>query len=118
VGKELRVIFALDDDPIFGRVLLTLFRVVRRQDLEDAYRKTALGLYGERLLAVEKKDEGKQAGSVPAGPSTMKVLNVEKEGRRETGGRQKRRPAGSLAGEAAPRRVRSNSGGDEGPSCR
>jgi hypothetical protein len=62
VGKDLRVLLALDDDPIFGRTILTVLRVVRRQDLEDAYRKTAFALYGERLLHGQKEG-GEEATS-------------------------------------------------------
>ncbi len=49
VGKDLRVILALDDDPIFDRTILTLLRVVQRDKAEGAYKKTARVLYSERL---------------------------------------------------------------------
>ena len=50
VGKDLRVILALDDDPIFDRTMVTLLRVVKSDKAEDAYTKTARALYSERLL--------------------------------------------------------------------
>jgi mRNA-degrading endonuclease RelE of RelBE toxin-antitoxin system len=56
VGKDLRVIFALDDDPIFDRTILTLLRVVQRDQAEEAYEKTAQALYGERLLNGKKEE--------------------------------------------------------------
>src|SRR5262249_8438021 len=45
VSASLRVIFAVDDDPIFGQTLVTLLRVVRQQELSKAYQQTATALY-------------------------------------------------------------------------
>jgi hypothetical protein len=45
VGRDIRVILTIDDDPIFARMLVTLFRVVRRDELAQAYRSTANILY-------------------------------------------------------------------------
>ncbi len=62
VGKNLRVILALDDDPIFDRTMMTLLRVVQRDKTEDAYHKTARALYGERLLNGQK-ESGKETAA-------------------------------------------------------
>jgi len=56
VGKDLRVILALDDDPIFDRTIVTLLRVVQRDKAEDAYKTTARALYSERLLNVQEEN--------------------------------------------------------------
>ena len=45
VGRDIRIILTIDDDPIFARMLVTLFRVVRRDELTQAYRSTAHLLY-------------------------------------------------------------------------
>jgi hypothetical protein len=49
VSHELRVILAVDEDPIFGQVIFTLFRVVKPDDLEQAYQGVAASLYQEIL---------------------------------------------------------------------
>jgi mRNA-degrading endonuclease RelE of RelBE toxin-antitoxin system len=49
VAQKLRVILAVDEDPIFGQVIFTLFRVVTRDDLDKAYQGTAYSLYQEIL---------------------------------------------------------------------
>lgn len=45
VAPELGVILAVDEDPIFGQVILTLFRVVQDDDLDTAYTDIATSLY-------------------------------------------------------------------------
>lgn len=45
IDRDLRVIFALDDDPLFGRIALTLLRLVRRHGVDDAYREVVVDLY-------------------------------------------------------------------------
>jgi hypothetical protein len=40
---------AVDDDPVFGRILVTLFRVVRYDEEERSYRSTAHLLYRNRI---------------------------------------------------------------------
>ncbi|MHC5934062.1 hypothetical protein [Nostoc sp.] len=47
VSQKLRVILAVDEDPIFGQVIFTLFRVVKRDDLDKAYKGVAESLYQE-----------------------------------------------------------------------
>ena len=45
VGRDIRLVMAVDDDPAFGQTLVTLFRVVGSDGLERAYRSTAKLLY-------------------------------------------------------------------------
>jgi len=47
VAQKLRVILAVDEDPIFGQVIFTLFRVVKHDDMDKAYRGIAESLYQE-----------------------------------------------------------------------
>jgi mRNA-degrading endonuclease RelE of RelBE toxin-antitoxin system len=49
VSQKLRVILAVDEDPIFGQVIFTLFRVVKCNDLVEAYQSIAESLYQEIL---------------------------------------------------------------------
>jgi hypothetical protein len=45
VSRTLRVIWAVDEDPIFGQVIFTLFRVVENDELDKAYQGVAESLY-------------------------------------------------------------------------
>ncbi|MEH1870597.1 hypothetical protein [Nostoc sp.] len=45
VSQKLRVILTVDEDPIFGQVIFTLFRVVKHDDLDKAYKGVAETLY-------------------------------------------------------------------------
>jgi mRNA-degrading endonuclease RelE of RelBE toxin-antitoxin system len=49
VGRDIRLVMSVDDDPVFGQTLVTLFRVVGSDDLERAYRSTAKLLYDGQL---------------------------------------------------------------------
>ena len=49
VSPTLRVIWAVDEDPIFGQVIFTLFRVVKHDDLDRAYQSVAESLYQDML---------------------------------------------------------------------
>lgn len=49
VSQKLRVILTVDEDPIFGQVIFTLFRVVKHDELEKAYQGVAESLYQELL---------------------------------------------------------------------
>ncbi|MEH1836009.1 MAG: hypothetical protein V7L29_29155 [Nostoc sp.] len=49
ISQKLRVILAVDEDPIFGQVIFTLFRVVKHDDLDKAYKDVAESLYQELL---------------------------------------------------------------------
>jgi hypothetical protein len=41
------VILAIDEDPIFEQIILTLFRVFKHGDLEKVYKSIAESLYQE-----------------------------------------------------------------------
>jgi mRNA-degrading endonuclease RelE of RelBE toxin-antitoxin system len=45
ISHDLRVILSVDDDPVFEQTIITLFRVVKRSDLEKAYKGIAESLY-------------------------------------------------------------------------
>ncbi len=45
VSYKLRAILTIDEDPIFGQIIITLFRVVQRDDLDKAYQGIAESLY-------------------------------------------------------------------------
>ncbi|MBC6431836.1 hypothetical protein FM036_14000 [Nostoc sp. HG1] len=45
VSQKVRVILTVDEDPIFGQVIFTLFRVVKHDDLDKAYKGVAESLY-------------------------------------------------------------------------
>ena len=49
VSRTLRVIWTVDEDPIFGQVIFTLFRVVQHDDLDKAYQSVAESLYQDLL---------------------------------------------------------------------
>ena len=49
VSRTIRVIWAVDEDPIFGQVIFTLFRVVKHDDIERAYQGVAEFLYQDML---------------------------------------------------------------------
>jgi hypothetical protein len=49
VSRTLKVILAVDEDPIFGQVIFTLFRTVKQDELERAYQNVAESLYQDLL---------------------------------------------------------------------
>jgi mRNA-degrading endonuclease RelE of RelBE toxin-antitoxin system len=49
VSQKLRVILTVDEDPIFGQIIFTLFRVIQHQDLYKAYESVAESLYQDVL---------------------------------------------------------------------
>ena len=49
VSRTLRVIWTVDEDPIFGQVIFTLFRVVKHDNLDKAYQSVAESLYQDLL---------------------------------------------------------------------
>lgn len=51
ISQKLRVILAVDEDPIFEQMIFTLFRVVSRDSLDKAYQGIAKSLYQEILHA-------------------------------------------------------------------
>jgi mRNA-degrading endonuclease RelE of RelBE toxin-antitoxin system len=48
VSPDLRVILTVEDDPLFGRTLVTLLRVVRHSALDKVFRGVVEGLYQGR----------------------------------------------------------------------
>jgi len=49
VGRDIRLILAVDDDPVFGQTLVTLFRAVRHDQVERSYRSIAHLLYRNQI---------------------------------------------------------------------
>ena len=47
-GRDIRLILAVDDDPVFEQILVTLFRLVRHDD-ERSYRSVARLLYNNHI---------------------------------------------------------------------
>jgi len=47
VSQKLRVILAVDEDPIFDQFILTLFRVVKWDEIDQVYQSIAESLYQE-----------------------------------------------------------------------
>ncbi len=45
VAQNLEVVLAVDEDPIFGQVVFTLFRAVKHDNLDEAYKSVAESLY-------------------------------------------------------------------------
>lgn len=54
IDKKIRVIFTIDEDPIFDRTLITLFRVVNAEDASKVYISVAKSLYQDFM--VENQD--------------------------------------------------------------
>jgi mRNA-degrading endonuclease RelE of RelBE toxin-antitoxin system len=49
VGQDIRLIAAVDEDPVFAQTLITLFRAVHHNELDRAYRSVASGLYRNQI---------------------------------------------------------------------
>ncbi|NER49953.1 MAG: hypothetical protein F6J92_25390 [Symploca sp. SIO1A3] len=49
ISQQLRIILAVDEDPIFGQVIFTLFRAVQHKALDKAYQGVAESLSQELL---------------------------------------------------------------------
>lgn len=49
LSQKLRMILTVDEDPIFGQVIFTLFRVVKHDELDKAYKSVAESLYQNLL---------------------------------------------------------------------
>jgi hypothetical protein len=49
VSQTLSVILTVDEDPIFGQVIFTLFRAIQYDNLDKAYKSVAEALYQEFL---------------------------------------------------------------------
>lgn len=57
IGMERRVILAVDDDPIFGQVIVTLLRIVSKRARRAAYNKLAKSLYPGQVLEVQTSED-------------------------------------------------------------
>jgi hypothetical protein len=56
VGQDLRILLAVDDDPLFSQTIFTLLRLVRNKDLSKACNGIAESLYQSTLISCS--DEG------------------------------------------------------------
>ncbi|HYW20018.1 MAG TPA: hypothetical protein VE956_12045 [Nodularia sp. (in: cyanobacteria)] len=45
INEKIRIILTIDDDPIFDRTVITLFRAVKAEDAQKAYNSVAETLY-------------------------------------------------------------------------
>ena len=50
ISIDIRVILTVDEDPLFDQILITLFRVIRHDQLEKAFRSIGESLYQQLLL--------------------------------------------------------------------
>ena len=57
VGRDLRVLLTVDEDPIFGQVILTLLRVVRRGEMKRAFNDALQLLYPEQVLDIQSPEK-------------------------------------------------------------
>jgi hypothetical protein len=51
VGHNLRILLAVDDDPLFDQTIFTLLRVIQHKDLSKAYKGIAESLYQSTLIS-------------------------------------------------------------------
>ena len=49
IAQNLRVILTVDEDPIFEKVIFTLFRVIKDDEFDKAHKDTAASLYQELI---------------------------------------------------------------------
>jgi len=49
ISQKLRMILTVDEDPIFGQVIFTLFRVIKHDDFDKAHKGVSESLYQELL---------------------------------------------------------------------
>jgi mRNA-degrading endonuclease RelE of RelBE toxin-antitoxin system len=50
-GRDLRILLAVDDDPLFGQTIFTLLRLVHHKDVSKAFRGIAESLYQSALIS-------------------------------------------------------------------
>ena len=50
-GRDLRILLAVDDDPLFDQTIFTLLRVIQHKDLSKAYKGIAESLYQSTLIS-------------------------------------------------------------------
>jgi hypothetical protein len=56
--RDIRVILAMDEDPLFDRKLVTLIRAVKRDEMDRAFRSVAESLYQHLRVSQERRDNG------------------------------------------------------------
>ncbi|AUD06509.1 hypothetical protein [Spirosoma pollinicola] len=56
INRDIRIILTSEKDPLFGEHILTLFRVVRHQDLDKTYSSLAESLYQSSFNKENKQD--------------------------------------------------------------
>ena len=56
INEKIRIILTIDDDPIFDRTVITLFRAVKPEDAQQAYNSVAETLYQD--FTVENQEIG------------------------------------------------------------
>ena len=50
INPKIRVILTIDDDPIFDRIIITLFRVVKSSEASEAYNSVVKYIYKDLIL--------------------------------------------------------------------
>lgn len=50
IDNKIRVVLTMDEDPIFDKIVVTLMRVVRHDDLNKCFRGVAESLYQQDLI--------------------------------------------------------------------
>lgn len=50
INQQQRIILTIDDDPIFGCILITLFRIVNPENAEKAYNAVATMIYQDFIV--------------------------------------------------------------------
>ena len=51
VGHDLRILLAVDDDPLFDQTIFTLLSIIHHKDLSKAYKGIAESLYQSTLIS-------------------------------------------------------------------
>ncbi len=54
INPKIRVILTIDDDPIFDRIIITLFRVVNSSEASEAYNSVVKSIYKDLILDKEE----------------------------------------------------------------
>jgi mRNA-degrading endonuclease RelE of RelBE toxin-antitoxin system len=54
VGHDLRILLAIDDDPLFDQTIFTLLRLARRKDLSEVFKGIAESLYQSALISCSR----------------------------------------------------------------
>lgn len=60
INPEIRLLFTLDEDPIFDQTIITLYRVVKASELSQAYDSVAEALYQD--LSANQEEAGVSLG--------------------------------------------------------